>query len=167
MKEIVEIIKDSKIVAYAKNIGRKLAEVEKIKYDDPKDIWLSDKAKELAIEISKHYIRKEEVTKAKVKDIEGFPEKSCNICDDKLWFKCERGLANECIYWEDCTLKEVNATINQIGELEVNIRKDRLVLDEGETEKAIIKFFNPILPVPFNIRDLAKAIAKHPERIVK
>ncbi len=39
---------NSKLVKYAKALGRNFAKIQKIEYDDPEEIWLKKKCKELA-----------------------------------------------------------------------------------------------------------------------
>ena len=50
-KNIENVIRTSKLVKYSKKISRKVAEKLGIDYDDPDDVWIDLKIKELAMDI--------------------------------------------------------------------------------------------------------------------
>ena len=45
--DIEKVISDSKIMIFTKKLGRYAAKLEHKEYDDPKDLWLKSKAREL------------------------------------------------------------------------------------------------------------------------
>ena len=57
VERIEKIVLSSKLFLYGKGVSRALADVMKAEYDDPNDIWLKNKAKNIAQAIHAYILK--------------------------------------------------------------------------------------------------------------